>query len=166
MALSGAQWGVSFMYADPFTQAAWIGWQGHAALGVPASEAPSEELVSDLYRVAMFGDRGNHAKLAERIRETFRAHGVMASPSPDTRKPWERTDWNCALARVDHEGLHCPDTGRCADCPNGVPPCRGPLTKDEVDALVYQCRQAGDDSTYALVRAIEAALGVGGRDAT
>lgn len=30
MDLSGAQWGVSFMYADPLTQAAWIGWQGHA----------------------------------------------------------------------------------------------------------------------------------------
>lgn len=42
-----------------------------------------------------------------------------------------------------------------------APQSRGPLTKDEVDTLVYQCRQAGDDSTYALVKAIEAAHGIG-----
>lgn len=66
-----------------------------------------------------------------------RPDGVaVVQPEQDTRKPWERTDWNCALARVDHEGLHCPDTGRCADCPNGVAPSGEPLrhaTKENGD---------------------------------
>jgi hypothetical protein len=34
----------------------------------------------------------------------------------DERKPWERTDWACARARVDSEGMHCPDN-KCPDCP-------------------------------------------------
>lgn len=48
-------------------------------------------------------------------------------PAPDTRKPWERSDWTCARARVDHDGMHCPED-KCADCPNrtsGVTPSDG-----------------------------------------
>ena len=37
---------------------------------------------------------------------------------------------------------------------------RVPLTKSEVDDIVYRCRQNGDDSTYAVVRAVEQAHGV------
>jgi hypothetical protein len=32
------------------------------------------------------------------------------------------------------------------------------LSKDRIDQIVYACRQAGDDSTYALARALEAEL--------
>lgn len=41
-----------------------------------------------------------------------------------------------------------------------VAPTRPRLTKAEIDAIVYRCRQDGDDSTYAVAAAIEAAHGV------
>lgn len=37
---------------------------------------------------------------------------------------------------------------------------RGPLSKAEVDDIVYRCRQAGDDSTYAVIAAAEDAHGI------
>ena len=38
-----------------------------------------------------------------------------------------------------------------------------PLTNAQIDAVVYQCRAEGDDSTYSIVReAIKAALRTGG----
>jgi hypothetical protein len=45
------------------------------------------------------------------------APGVAPSPAPDTRKPWDKTSWTCARARVDHQGMRCPED-KCADCPN------------------------------------------------
>lgn len=42
----------------------------------------------------------------------------------------------------------------------GTPALRQPLSKDDVDNIVYLCRQTGDDSTYAVIAAVEEAHGV------
>lgn len=41
----------------------------------------------------------------------------QTAPTPDARKPWEKSSWACSLATVTHEGMLCPPTGRCPDCP-------------------------------------------------
>lgn len=73
-----------------------------------------------------------HVEAARQWVERSAPAGVEGTPT-DERKPWERTDWTCALARVDQHGMHCPEN-KCADCPNaaGVP---GAVTLPTGDVL-------------------------------
>lgn len=87
-------------------------------------------------------------------RDLAGASGVQPSQAPSQHPDTAMLDF---LASIPEEVRLEVARLRAA---SGVRVRRGPLTKDEVDALVYQCRQAGDDSTYALVRAAEVALGV------
>lgn len=50
MNLSGAQWGVRFLYADPITQAAWVGWQGAHGVGALVPDAGRRELTAPQQR--------------------------------------------------------------------------------------------------------------------
>jgi hypothetical protein len=79
------RWWLSRRLPAAERETAWAAWQGHAADGVQGTVPPSSDLVADLYKVAMFGDRGNHAKLAERIREVLATHGV-SGPDHQTKR--------------------------------------------------------------------------------
>jgi hypothetical protein len=44
MDLKGAQWGVNFLYFDPHTQAAWVGFQGALWFGETPPPTPRSRL--------------------------------------------------------------------------------------------------------------------------
>ena len=78
------------------------------------------EIINDAYNLRMYHQGLVNAALTA-LRQAADpdtqqgADGVPPS-APDHRKPWEKSSWTCARARVDHEGVHCPATGRCPDC--------------------------------------------------
>jgi hypothetical protein len=98
----------------------WIAALPSASLG-----EQREPALADAARVLAEFAKTAPGRLPSRVQEAIAV--VAASPasksaggggaSGDTRKPWEKTSWTCARARVDHEGMHCPPD-KCADCPN------------------------------------------------
>lgn len=72
-------------------------------------------------------------------------HPQASHVSPDYRD-----GWNDAYAAA------------CAQQPSWQPSQARELSNTEVDEIVYACRRAGDDSTYALTRAIIAAINAKG----
>lgn len=86
---------------------------------------PGSKLVADLYKVAMFGDRGNHAQVAQRIREVLRAHGVTACQCSRGCRVVKDCDGSCAAG-----GKACHPMDSYIVAQQGPQPGIGALTPD------------------------------------